>query len=656
MNRTKNGVENPPRFFLTFFKINSTFNVGRGLAPAVTFTIKELSMRILFDSKKKLHKEPFGCVTPGENCTLHIHIPATVETTGVKCIFRADDTGHVTEACFTKQQTVGAYDIWQAQVTLHRPALYFYYFAITGRTGTFRLFKQGDDTNMEAGDLWQITCVPQDFNTPDWAKGATIYQVFPDRFYKSGDCDLTGKLTPYTVHENWDEEVVWAPNEKGEVLNNDFYGGNFRGIMEKLPYLASMGVTILYLNPISKSFSSHRYDTGDYKTPDPMLGTVEEFSQLCEKAHSLGIRVILDGVYSHTGSDSLYFNKNRTFDGVGAYNSKESPYHSWYTFYRYPDSYNCWWNFDTLPTVRKLDPAFVNYIIEDEDSVVAYWLKKGADGFRLDVADELSNEFMARLKRRVREVKPDAMVMGEVWEDASNKIAYDVRRRYFVDGTLDSVMNYPFRTAILKFLHERDGGQGLRNTVLTILENYPQQVVHCNMNLLGTHDTARILTTLVDEREGNRQELAVRKLTPEQLQLARKRLLLATVLQYTLPGSPSLYYGDEACMEGGKDPFNRRTYPWGKEDRKLLEHHRRLGQLRKNSQALRLGDLEFTHADSGKIAYTKTCDGEKVRIYVNRSDENWEIPAGKVLLSYNLRNTAPDWLCLEPMGACILED
>ena len=361
-------------------------------------------------------------------------------------------------------------------------------------------------------------------------------------------------------------------------------------------------------------------------------------------------------MYSHTGSDSLYFNKYNTFPGVGAYHSQQSPYYSWYTFYQYPDSYNCWWNFDTLPTVKKLDPAFVDYIIEDEDSVVAYWLKKGADGFRLDVADELPNEFMARLKRRVREVKPDALIMGEVWEDASNKIAYDVRRRYFVDGTLDSVMNYPFRTAILNFLHGRDGGEGLRDRVLTIMENYPQQVLHCNMNLLGTHDTARILTTLVDERDGSRYELSTRKLSPDMRKLAQAKMLLATTLQYTLPGSPSLYYGDETGMEGGKDPFNRRTYPWGKEDRDLLEHHRKLGQLRKNNKAIRLGDLAFIHAGGGKIAYDKTCDGQKVRIYVNHSGENWEIPAGKVLYSHNLRTTAPQWLCVEPMGLCILED
>ena len=614
-------------------------------------------MRILFDSKQKQFKEPFGCVNVGRTCTLHIHIPTSVATAGVTCLLTAQDGKPYREIPLSFERVTGAYDIWGGSFTPTEPALLFYYFRITGRTGTFRLFKQGDgDTNMEAGDCWQLTCLDPNFTTPDWAKGATIYQVFPDRFYKSGDCDLTGKLEPYVVHDNWDEEVFWQPTPKGEVLNNDFYGGNFRGITEKLPYLASMGVTILYLNPISKSFSSHRYDTGDYKTPDPMLGTTADFTDLCDAAHALGIRVILDGVYSHTGSDSLYFDKQKTFGGKGAYNSPDSPYYSWYTFYDYPDSYNCWWNFDTLPTVKKLDPAFMDYIIENEDSVVAHWLRLGADGFRLDVADELPNEFMAALKRRVREVKPDALVLGEVWEDASNKIAYDVRRRYFVDGTLDSVMNYPFRTAILNFLRGSDDGAGLARTVLTIMENYPQQVLHCNMNLLGTHDTARILTTLVDDYDGPRQELAKRKLTDAQRELAKARLLLASFLQYTLPGSPSLYYGDETGMEGGKDPFNRRPYPWGREDTQLQAHFRTLGQLRKDHAALRTGDTKIIRAGEGYFGFVRSLENRKLRIYVNHSKENWQIPAGKPLFAKGVETLAPDWLALAPMGMCVLED
>ena len=614
-------------------------------------------MRILYDSKKTAFKDPFGTLTAGQMCTMHIHIPSSVAATAVDCLFFADGSKEPTRTVpFTLEKQQGAYDIYRGSVSFDAPALYFYRFQITTKDNSFRLFKYGDDTNMEAGDLWQLTCTPADFAVPEWAQGATIYQIFPDRFRKSGNCDLTGKLEPYTVHESWDEEVQWQPTAEGLVLNNDFYGGNFRGITEKLDYIASLGVTLLYLNPIGKSFSSHRYDTGDYKTPDPMLGTTEDFKAMCDAAHSRGIRVILDGVYSHTGSDSLYFDKHKNFGGKGAYCSKESPYYSWYTFYNYPNSYNCWWNFDTLPTVNKMDPAFVEYIITGEDSVVAHWLRLGADGIRLDVADELPNEFLALLRKRVKELKPDAIVMGEVWEDASNKEAYGVRKRYFVDGTLDSVMNYPFRTAILNFVKDRDGGKGLRDAVLTIAENYPKQVFFANMNMLGTHDTPRILTTLVDEFDGSREEKSKRHLSLNQLVTARQRLLMASFLQYMLPGSPSLYYADEAGMEGYKDPFNRRTYPWGKEDRELLSHHQYLGRLRKDQEALRTGDIDFFQADEGKIGFSRSLGNTRLRIYVNRSDESWDIPSGKLLYGHNLHTVAPDWLSLSPMGFCITKE
>ena len=610
-------------------------------------------MRILFDSRKLQHKDPFGTLVPGQECSLCVHVPASVGAVAVQCILHREDSGEELSVPMKKAETVGPYELFRGTFSLTERGLYFYYFVVEKPLSCFRLFKQGENTNMEAGDRWQLSCVPEDFTTPDWAKGATIYQVFPDRFHKEGECDLTGKLEPYSVHARWDEEVEWQPTPEGKVLNNDFYGGNFRGITAKLPYIADMGATILYLNPISKSFSSHRYDTGDYKTPDPMLGTEADFKTLCEEAHKLGIRVILDGVYSHTGSDSLYFNREGSFPGVGAWQSKESPYYSWYEFYSYPNAYKSWWDFDTLPTVQKMDPAFVEYIITGEDSVVAHWLKLGADGFRLDVVDELPDAFTLLLKQRIRELKPDALLIGEVWEDASNKRAYGQLRRYFVDGMLDSVMNYPFRTAILNFLRERDDGRVLRDTVLTIAENYPPQVVACNMNLLGTHDTARILTALVDDFDGSREEKAKRHLSLSQKLLARDRLLMASFLQYTLPGAPSLYYGDEAGMEGYKDPFNRRTYPWGREDGELMEHFRRLGQLRKAWECLRLGQIAFFQAGDQKLGFARILEGNQVRVYLNRSCDDWQIPGGKILYGRNLRTVTPESLSVAPMGFCV---
>jgi glycosidase len=611
-------------------------------------------MRILFDSKQPQFKTPFGTLTPEEKCTLHIHIPSSVGAKLVECVFQNEDGSPAFICTMEYAMKQGAYDIFRGNFTLEKTGLYFYFFRITQKNGCFRLFKSGNDTNMEAGDLWQVSCVPADFTTPDWAKGATIYQIFPDRFHKAGRCDLTGKLEPYTVHKDWYEEVEWRPTPSGEVLNNDFYGGNFKGIIEKMDYIASLGTTLIYLNPISKSFSSHRYDTGDYKTPDPMLGTMADFTALCDAAHAKGIRVILDGVYSHTGSDSLYFNRKGSFPGPGAYQSKNSPYAGWYTFHSWPNRYESWWGFDTLPTVQKMNPDFLEYIITGEDSVVAHWLRAGADGFRLDVVDELPDEFVLLLKKRIREINPDALLMGEVWEDASNKEAYGRRRRYFVDGELDSVMNYPFRTAILNFVRKMDGGEQLRSTVMSIAENYPPQVLSCCMTLLGTHDTPRVLTALVDDFNGSRQEMSQRWLSRSQYIRSEERLLMAAFLQYTLPGSPSLYYGDEAGMEGCKDPFNRRTYPWGRENRILLEFFRQLGQLRKDCAALRLGDIEFTYATDHRLAFCRRHEGKTVRIYVNRNMDAWDIPAGRLLMGHNLRTVAPNWLSLAPQGFCVV--
>ncbi len=613
-------------------------------------------MRILFDSKLSQFKTPFGTLTPKQECTLHIHIPGSILPTAAEIVVQRENGDPEKTVPMAFLQNHGAYHVFRGTFCLENVGLYFYYFRITAASGSFRLFKLGDDTNMEAGQLWQLSCLPESHTVAPWAQGAVIYQVFPDRFYKSGTCDLQGKLEPYTLHFDWDEEVDWAPNHQGQILNNDFFGGNFRGITEKMDYIASLGTTILYLNPISKSFSSHRYDTGDYKTPDPMLGTEAEFTALCDAAHSRGIKVILDGVYSHTGSDSLYFNKKNSFPTLGAYQSKDSRFYGWYQFRQWPDQYNSWWDFDTLPTVNKLHPDFVEYIITGKDSVVAHWLKAGADGFRLDVADELPDEFIRLLKKRIRELKPDALLMGEVWEDASNKEAYGVRRRYFTDGSLDCVMNYPFRTAILDFVRDRDGGQGLKNTVMTIAENYPPQVFLSNMNLLGTHDTPRILTALVDDFQGSRYEQSQRRLSRSQYIIAQERLLMASFLQYMLPGSPSLYYGDEAGMEGHKDPFNRRTYPWGRENPELLAHFKRLGQLKKRSEALRLGTIQFTQASDQHLAFSRSYGGKTLRIYCNRSADPWDIPSGRILLGHNLHTAAPDWLTLGSSGFCLVEE
>ena len=609
-------------------------------------------MRILFDSKKPEFKTPFGTVGPGEACTLHLHVPCSVRTLRAELVLLEEDGKERFRVSMTCERTEGGYEIYECTFKLDECGLYFYYFDLFTETTDFPLYKQDADTNMCAGDLWQLSCVPKPYPVPAGVSGAVMYQVFPDRFYRSGVCDLSGKLGPYRIHADWYEMPDYLPDAEGEIRNCDFFGGNLRGIMEKLPALRELGVEIVYLNPIFMAYSNHRYDTCDYKRIDPMLGTEADFAALCQAAHGLGMRVILDGVFSHTGSDSRYFDREKRFGG-GALEGESSPYYSWYDFKHFPDKYTCWWDIDTLPCVNKLDLGYMDYIIYDDDSVIAHWLRLGADGFRLDVVDELPTAFLRALRKRLRELRPDALLIGEVWEDASNKIAYDVRRSYFTANELDSVMNYPWRTAILRYCAGQDDGTGLRDAIETIQENYPPEVLGCVMNSLSTHDTARALTQLADPFTGTRAEKAARQLSPQARQRGLRMLRMAFALQFVLPGMPCIYYGDEAGMEGYDDPFNRRAYPWGREDESLRGFVATLGNLRSRSAALRLGGLRVSEAGGGRIRIDREHDGEKIALCCNQSDAPWSLPTGK-LLAGGLLESVGSQVTLSPGGFAIL--
>ncbi|MBE7022006.1 MAG: glycoside hydrolase family 13 protein, partial [Ruminococcaceae bacterium] len=404
-------------------------------------------MRILYNSKDEYHKSPFGCLRQNEMCNLRIKIPMSCQTVSV-CLCIKSEEGFEMIVPFRFEATDDGYEVYTTTFSLFANGLYFYYFKITTQNETFDLFKQGDDTNIAVGDLWQLTCFDKDYDTPADFKGRVMYQIFPDRFAKSGTVDPAGKLEPYQLHENTTDTPVYLPNEEGRITNSDFFGGNLKGITEKLPYLKNMGIGIIYLNPIFMAYSNHRYDTADYKKIDPLLGTEQDFVSLCKEAHRLDIKIILDGVFSHTGSNSVYFDEKGVF-GNGAVSNQNSPYRDWYQFQDYPTKYTSWWGIDTLPCVDELNEDYMDYIIYAQDSVISHWLKLGADGFRLDVADELPDEFIAAFHKKLKEMNPDALLLGEVWEDASNKISYSKRRKYFSDSNLDSVMNYPFKEAII---------------------------------------------------------------------------------------------------------------------------------------------------------------------------------------------------------------
>lgn len=593
-----------------------------------------MGLRILYNSLDTAWKTPFGVLTPEQECTMTVAIPSAVQTTEVVLELQQENGAHFRDVEFTLDRVAEPYEYYRVQFSLREPGLFFYFFRITTRTGGFRLFKYGEDTNMEAGDLWQLSCVAETYPVPEEYQGRVFYQIFPDRFHQAGECDCTDKLQPYWVHRDKTEMPVFRPNQWGEVLNNDFYGGNLAGIQAKLPYLHDLGVGALYLNPIFMAFSSHRYDTADYNRIDPMLGTDEDFRALCDEAHRLGMKIILDGVFSHTGSNSVYFDDQHVF-GHGAVSDPHSPYRKWYLFQNYPTEYTSWWGFKTLPCINKLEPDFMDYLFGRDDSVIAKWLHLGADGLRLDVVDELPDAFLMALRRRLRELNPNAFLVGEVWEDASNKIAYNVRRRYFTANQLDSVMNYPWRKAILDFARGDDDGWGLRRAILSLSENYPASVLNANLNLLSSHDVSRAITMLLDPTDGDREDLARRlaAVSPQQLELGKARFRLASFLQFTLPGCPCIYYGDEAGMTGYRDPFNRQYYPWGREDTALQALIRQLAHLKNGSDILRRGDVQVLDAGHGHIAFRRTLNGQSMTLWCNAANTPWSVaPKGRCVL------------------------
>lgn len=468
----------------------------------------------------------------------------------------------------------------------------------------------------------QLTVYDGAAQVPAWFGEGITYQIFPDRFRRTSIPDPTGMVGGRTVHTGWYEEPEWRPDERGEVRNRDFFGGSFAGIMEKLDYLQDLGVETLYLCPVFEAPENHRYGTGDYEKIDPMLGSNQDFEVLCAAARARGMRVMLDGVFNHQGFVSRYFNGDGSYPGLGAHQSKESPYYQWYNFSHWPDHYDSWWGIYSLPAVNESEPSYVDYIIERPDSIIRRWLEAGADGWRLDVADELPDEFIRRLHAAARAVKPEAVIIGEVWEDGSNKIAYGIRRRHLQGGYLDGLMNYPFRNAILSWLLGGDAG-AFREAMERQRENYPSASFFSGMNALGTHDTVRILTLLGvgnDCAIQSKEWRASYRMTPEERRRGLQRLRLASLVQYAFPGSPTLYYGDEAGMEGFEDPFNRRPFPWGDEDRDLTAWYTALGRARRTLLPLRRGDIQYILAEGGVLAFTRTWEGDTVLCAANAGD------------------------------------
>jgi len=534
-----------------------------------------------FDSLDPGCKTPFGAVKTGQEVSFTLHIPKNLPAGECRMIFIPADEGEPVPVPMQLSAVDCKNNAYRCTVAEEQPCVWFYHFEI--QTGDeIQTVMRGHDRRsfIGRGDSWQLTVYDKGMEAPACLREGVMYQIFPDRFYNS-ERPKWGVPADRVLRQDWHGLPEWRPTPAGKVLNNDYFGGDLQGIMQKLDYLSGLGVTCIYLNPIFEAHSNHRYNTADYTRIDPVLGSEEDFVALCAAAKEKGVSIILDGVFSHTGSDSIYFNKEGRYGAGGAYNDQDSPYYDWYKFDDWPDDYESWWGFVTLPNVEETVPSYIEFIA-GKNGVAKKWLDLGAGGFRLDVADELPDVFLDALYAQVKAHSPDAAVIGEVWEDASNKVSYGLRRRYLLGKQMDSVMNYPFKNALLHYMRY-GGGESFLGSIMRIIENYPPPVLSVLMNSLSTHDTERAITALGGEPSGHHDRAWQRDrqhLPEAQYWHGRSLFALGAIIQYGLPGLPCLYYGDEAGMCGYKDPFNRACYPWGKEDAGLVDFFRTLGKVR----------------------------------------------------------------------------
>ena len=476
-----------------------------------------------------------------------------------------------------------------------------------------------------SAERFALTVYNKDFTVPEWFAGKVMYHVFVDRFFR-GDGQIQSR-EDVIINEDWENGIPQYPKKNGDPLaNNMFFGGNLWGIAKKMEYFRSLGVGILYLSPIFRSYSNHKYDTGDYLEIDGMFGGEDAFRHLLQKAKENGIRIMLDGVFNHTGDNSRYFDRYGSYGGHGAYSDPNSEYRDWFCFRSYPEEYESWWGIKILPKLNPHSNACRKFLA-GKGGVAETYVRMGIDGWRLDVADELSNDFLDELRETVKGASNgNAVILGEVWENAALKEAYGRRRRYFQGKQLDSVMNYPFRNGVLQYVLNGDAGF-LADTLKEIYATYPTQVCHALMNLLGTHDTERILTVLGEENRSSDDDsndvLSTKRLSPEKRENAKAKLKIASALQYTVYGVPSVFYGDEAGLEGYHDPFCRRPYPWGREDEELLDHYRRLGKLRTEHSVFTDGDFHVEFAEGAILAFSRKNEQEHVLVLANVSKNNF---------------------------------
>lgn len=556
----------------------------------------------------------------GSRLRFALEVPSSLQATEAKfylgndrCVLLREDT----EKTVAKEgTTLFSFALEPSRLACEGAGLFFFHFEVETPFG--RRYTVCEDNRVALADRFvnefQLTVYSARYQAPQWLDQGVFYHIFVDRFCKSGQSERRGDAV---YCDDWENGIPEYPPRAGmEYPNHTHFGGDLYGIIQKLPYLQDLGVTVLYLSPVCEAYSNHKYDTGDYLQVDPSFGGDDALRALFEEAHARGMHVILDGVFNHVGDDSVYFNRFGKRNSVGACQSMQSPYYPWFHFLSYPDTYECWWGIRNLPRTVK-NASFRRFVCEQ---VIPKYMRMGADGFRLDVADELDSSFLEEIVAAVKAEKAEAAVIGEVWEDASNKIAYEERKRYFQGAQLDGVMNYPLRNGLIDFLREGDASL-LQTVTETLFCHYPPNALAHTMNVVGTHDTERILTVLGGEPDLGEENavLAARSMTSEQRAHAKQLFCCGYALLAALPGVPCIYYGDEVGMEGYHDPFNRRPFPWHSMDMELHAHVRRINQLRAREPLFAAKEFSVLESPREGFAFCREDEGEKLFVFSNRS-------------------------------------
>ena len=580
---------------------------------------------IIHDSRDLFYRIPFGAIENGTTVVLRLLFKNETLPENCRCnIWRKGFEAEVEMQYTASNQS---FECAIDAVSEGDPLWYYFVFIYEDQKMLF----YGNNDKLTGGEgriyksdptSFQITVYKSGFTTPSWWKEGLVYHIFVDRFFKSENYSNPSPRQHFYYHENWNEAPLYLPHgNRPKYFPDDIFGGNLSGIIDKLSYIKSLGVRTIYLSPIFEAHSNHKYDTSDYRKIDQDFGNTEIFNELCEKAAQLDMKIILDGVFSHTGDDSIYFNRLGRYETSGAYQSIESPYYDWYTFEDFPHKYTCWWDVETMPTVNKDNTGFRNLIYGD-DGVAQLWLGNGSSGWRLDVADELPMDFLIGLRNGIKNKNPDALIIGEVWEDASSKVSYGNLRNYCYGNTLDSVMNYPLREAVLDFMTEEINSATAIELLNSQMENYPAEFLNASMNLLGSHDRARLKSVMSgapDPDSLTRVEQAKYIADPIESQTSDAKVKCATALIFTIPGVPYIYYGDETGLTGLADPFNRKTYPWGNEDDALIDFFKFIGNFRNSNNILIKGKTRYYSFGDDVIGCLRTIKSNCIFTIINRS-------------------------------------